>query len=274
MDYPYRFRTRLQPEELKERFEETPHEYIIMVGGGSPYGSRIGQGSWTGTVYYLGYIDLTDGRRVEGKHIFSWTLTDAEFDERLPAQLFQEGIKYRIRALPVKKGDGFCVLELLGTVRKMPYLDGLWKEYLTPVYMHSELFGELELNKRYEYFSCRFSWLGTDIEVSFSTDEEENEKCLANLEEFCRDCERRDNEIRDYAAQKLTWLANEWRDDDHLDETITEENFKRRLKISSIEMSADGYYTVWFDDDGMFAGHSVQVCGHDMGAPDYAELAG
>ena len=110
--------------------------------------------------------------------------------------------------------------------------------------------------------------------MSFNTDEEENEKCLANLENFCRDCERRDSEIRDYAAQELTYLANEWRDDDHLDETITEEDFKRRLKISSIEMSADGYYTVWFDDDGMFAGHSIQVCGHDMGAPDYAELAG
>ena len=275
MDYPCTLGTGILPENRKEIFEEYPHEYMVMIGGGSPYGSRVGGMTyWNATAYYLGYIDLTTGERCEGRSLFTWVLKDGEYEKGIHKQLFVEGEKYRIKGLPSKKSSGFYPLQVLGKVRRMPFLDALWKEYISPVFLHSDLFGEMELNKRYGYYHADFNWLGTTIEVSFNTDEEEDEKCLAFLEQFCREAERRDKEIREYAANELTYLANDWRDDDHLDEEITEEDFMKRIVISSIEMSSEGDYYVWFDDGDMFAGHSVRVCGDAMGAPNYASMEG
>lgn len=276
MEYPFKIGSGILPENRKEIFYEEPHEYLIMVGGGSTYGAKWGGNDAipTATAYILGSIDLTTGERTEGKSIFTWIITEEEYQKRVYSQYFKEGVKYRIKGFPSKKSSGFYPIEVLGTVNRMPFLDALWRDYLAPVYMHSELFGEMELNKRYGYFHANFDWLGTEIEVSFNTDEEEDEKCLANLEEFCREAERRDKEVRDFAAEELTYLANDWRDDDHLDHEITEEEFKTRIKISSVEMSADGDYDVWFDDDDMFAGHSVHISGDALGAPNYSAMEG
>ena len=276
MDYPCRVSECEMSENRKEIFDTEPREYIVLIGGGGTYAMKLGSNyPTTANAYMLGSIDAVTGERHEGKSLFSWCITETEYRTGAYAGLFKEGKIYRIKGLPSKKSaSGFYPLEILGTVRKLPYLDSLWREFNEPVYMHSELFGELELNKKYGYFWGSFDWLGTEIEVSFHTDEEEDEKCLANLEQFCREAERRDKEIRDYAAEELTYLANDWRDDDHLDHEISEEEFKRRIKISSAEMSAEGDYDVWFDDDDMFASHSVHVSGDALGAPNYAQMEG
>ncbi|MBR6874398.1 MAG: DUF2262 domain-containing protein [Ruminococcus sp.] len=275
MDYPCTLGTGILPENRKEIFEEYPHEYMVMIGGGSPYGSRVGEMTyWNATAYYLGYIDLTTGERCEGRSLFTWILKDGEFEKGIHKQLFVEGEKYRIKGLPSKKSSGFYPLQVLGKVRRMPFLDALWKEYISPVFLHSDLFGEMELNKRYGYYHADFDWLGTKIKVSFNTDEGDDEGCLANLEAFCRDAERWDREMREYSADELTYLANEWRDDDHLDEEITEEDFKRRIVLSSIEVSCEGHFFAYFDDDDMFAGHTVHVSGDIENGCNYADLMG
>ena len=266
MDHPITLGSGKLPENRYEYFDTEPR--------GSPYGSRVGNCDPCVTAYILGYIDLLTGERTEGRSTISWVITNEDYSRRSYAGIFREGVKYRIKGLPSKRSRSFYPVEVLGTVRKMPFFDLLWKEYNRPVFMHSDLFGEMKLNKRYEYFSARFDWLGTEIKVYFNTDEGEDEKCLANLEQFCREAERRDKEVRDYAADELTYLANDWRDDDHLDHEITEEEFRSRIKISSVEVSAEGDYDVWFDDDDMFAGHSVHVSGDALGAPDYAALEG
>ena len=275
MDYPITIGTGTLPENRKEIFEEQTREYILLIGGGHTYGSRVGaQSPWTATTYYLGCIDTVTGERTEGKKLFTWVLTDEESNSKSYKTLFEEGAIYRLRGFPSKKSSGFYPAAVLGKVRKHPFFDLLWKEYITPVFMHSEVFGDMKLNKEYGYYSSEFDWMGTKIDVSFNTDEEEDEKCLANLEQFCREAERRDREVRRYAAEELTYLANDWRDDDHLDHEITEEEFAERIKISSVEMSADGDYDVWFEDDDMFAGHSVRISGDALGVPNYASMEG
>ena len=275
MDYPYRVSEREMTESRKEIFGTEPREYIVLIGGGKTYGAKIGNNiPPSATAYMLGWIDTSTGEGYEGKSLFSWCLSETEYRTGSYAGFFEEGKIYRIKGLPSKKSNAFYPLEVLGRVRKLPFLDVLWRKFNEPVYMQSELFGQLKLNKRYGYFWGSFNWLGTEIDVSFYTDEEEDEKCLANLEQFCREAERRDKEVRDYAADELTDLANYWRDDDHLDHEISEEEFKRRIKISSVKMSAEGDYDVWFEDDDMFASHSVHVSGDALGAPNYAQMEG
>ena len=305
MEFPHIIGTGTVPERLKQYYEDYLHEYLIMIGGGSAYTSRLGGSTETDASFpVLGHIDLTDGFHRSDKGSFTWKLTPEEEEgakktlstlrmaitpyylslinpddphdpiRRQCIPTGAEGEIYRILGYPYKGGHSFYPAKVLEGGLGNPFLEGLMEEFNRPVTMHSELFGELKLNKRYGVFYGKFNWLGTEIEVSFNTDEDDDAGCLAHLEEFCRDAERRDKEIREYAADELTYLANDWRDDDHLDEEITEEDFARRIVISDVEMSSEGDWYVWFEDGDMFAGHSVRVHGEAMGPPSYASMEG
>ncbi|MBR6101391.1 MAG: DUF2262 domain-containing protein [Ruminococcus sp.] len=275
MEFPHIIGTGTVPERLKQYYEDYLHEYLIMIGGGSAYTSRLGGSTESNASFpVLGHIDLTDGFHRSDKGSFTWILTPEEERTKSYKGIFTEGEIYRILGYPYKGGHSFYPAKVLEGGLGNPFLEGLMEEFNRPVTMHSELFGELKLNKRYGVFYGKFNWLGTEIEVSFNTDEDDDAGCLAHLEEFCRDAERRDKEIREYAADELTYLANDWRDDDHLDEEITEEDFARRIVISNVEMSSEGDWYVWFEDGDMFAGHSVRVHGEAMGPPSYASMEG
>ncbi|MBR6044507.1 MAG: DUF2262 domain-containing protein [Ruminococcus sp.] len=275
MKYPVNIGPGTVPEKYKENYEDEPHEYLVLIGGGGTFGMKFGQSPELFLhAYMLGFIDLQTGKRVEGKKLMTWDGTPEEDRTKCYRDYFQEGVIYRVQGIPLKDKDNFYPIKILVKGQSCDWLWGLWEEFNKPVTMQSELFGELHLNKKYGTFYGKFNWLGTEIEVSFNTDEDDDAGCLAHLEEFCRDAERRDKEIRAYAADELTYLANDWRDDDHLDEEITEEDFARRIIISSVEMSSEGDWYVWFDDGDMFAGHSVRVSGDAMGAPNHASMEG
>ena len=78
------------------------------------------------------------------------------------------------------------------------------------------------------------------------------------------DRESWDNAMREFAAKELTELANEWRADDDEKENadpITEEAFAQRITLSELSLTYEGDFTAYFDDDDMFWGHTVEVCG-------------
>ena len=86
-----------------------------------------------------------------------------------------------------------------------------------------------------------------------------------------------DKRVREYAADELLELANDWSQD--MDEDggaveVTREQFVERMELESIEIRADGSFEFWFADGDMFYGHSIHVSGDMEHGPDDAAMEG
>ena len=81
------------------------------------------------------------------------------------------------------------------------------------------------------------------------------------------DCETWDKAMRELAAKNLTGLANDWLSQDEENprnpatDPITEEEFDRRISMTSLSVTSGGSFTAWFDCDEMFTDHAVTVYG-------------
>jgi len=70
----------------------------------------------------------------------------------------------------------------------------------------------------------------------------------------------KDLEFRTFAAEQLTNLANDWREDEETVE-ISQKDFAERISLSELSVSSGGSFTAYYDDDDMFASHAVTVYG-------------
>jgi len=281
------------PEDILTRFESEAHEYLLAAGGGNTSASRPkGQGYWGASAPILGNIDLTNGKKSSQKASAQWALTEGEYESRGYFEFFKQGVIYKVKGLPPKlmEGDSFFnnpfrmggvyVLEILEKGVQDEFLQGLINDFNTPVVIHSKLFGDMTLERSLGWFEGRGNWLGETVDVSISCeDKAEAEKLLVRLEEMFENVQRWDDEIRTFAARGLTELANDWlmdtvEDDEEQPPEITEADFSRRIKIVSIELDEDGEFTVFFDDDDMFLGHSVVVYGDLENGPNEANMEG
>ena len=293
MEYPCRIGMEKIPEDIMTRFESEAHEYLLAAGGGNTSASRPkGQGYWGASAPILGNIDLTNGKKSSQKASAQWALTEGEYESRGYFEFFKQGVIYKVKGLPPKlmEGDSFFnnpfrmggvyVLEILEKGVQDEFLQGLINDFNTPVVIHSKLFGDMTLERSLGWFEGRGNWLGETVDVSISCeDKAEAEKLLVRLEEMFENVQRWDDEIRTFAARGLTELANDWlmdtvEDDEEQPPEITEADFSRRIKIVSIELDEDGEFTVFFDDDDMFLGHSVVVYGDLENGPNEANMEG
>ena len=69
-----------------------------------------------------------------------------------------------------------------------------------------------------------------------------------------------DELMKKTAAKELTELANEWAEEDK--NTISEDEFAKRITIDSLSFTDDGEFTVYYSDDDMFWGHSIEIFGN------------
>ncbi len=73
--------------------------------------------------------------------------------------------------------------------------------------------------------------------------------------------EKWDADLRNFAAKELTKLACEWAEFEEEAALITEESFAKRIRLSLIWMNSGTSFSAYFDDDDLFFGHSITVCG-------------
>ena len=98
------------------------------------------------------------------------------------------------------------------------------------------------------------------------------------MKRFISELDARDSELRRFSAESLTELANDWladsvEDDEEMQE-ITEADFAQRIDLHEIAVDAEGSYTVYYGDDEMFWGHSIEVCGTFDEGIESAEMVG
>lgn len=80
--------------------------------------------------------------------------------------------------------------------------------------------------------------------------------------------------MRMFAAKELTNLANDWMTDDADAVPITEEVFAERITLSELAFSFEDSFTAYYEDDDMFWGHAVEICGTLTQGMESANIVG
>ena len=263
-----RLRNKMTQKEWEDSFEKEEREIIVLRHEGG--GGSLRNGFWDWAAYFLAYVDYETGElhKEEGRIVFP--VTDKE---NLPYQFEDETIyKLKVRAklpeevpngaLPIK--NHFLVVEVLEKDVACPELEEILAEYRKPIILQDDVLGELTYDKQIKSFEGNIAWLGGKVHISLYVDKDNKSgitKAKKALKTMVSEQEKWDAELRSFAAKKLTKLACEWAESDDETSEITEESFAKRISLSSICMTSGGSFSAYFDDDDLFFGHCITVCG-------------
>ena len=138
--------------------------------------------------------------------------------------------------------------------------------------IQDDLLGELERNP--ESGAWQAAWElapGHSVEVVVYH-EGELDAVPARVKQFLLTLREKDEDIRREFARKLIELCNE---DWNPDEQLTEEEFAGRIKLQGVVVnSGDEDAELFYDDDDIFAGHSVSAFMNFDGRISEPNLAG
>ena len=158
---------------------------------------------------------------------------------------------------------------------KQPQLQELLKEYQKPVFLSLSDTCQLQLNRSLSMFQGEGDRNAQKADILQDTDEHDDKRADKALTVFRRlqeDAAAWDKKARRYAAEQLLSCAIEWQDEDE-DELCADE-FIRRIRIESVNVSQDGEFELYYDDGDIFAGHVIIVSGNmEKGLYD-AQFAG
>lgn len=153
------------------------------------------------------------------------------------------------------------------------------------VTMEVEGLGTFVLHRTVDWFETKKDWLGTEIRLSFDRDDEKTmESAMETARTLMEDQRGWDRRIREYAADELLELANDWAESTVYEEEseaaeedeqlVSREQFMERMELESIQAQEDGEFEFWFLDGDMFYGHSIHVTGNVEDGPDWADIEG
>ena len=260
--------------EWEHTFEEEEREILVLLAGSS--GARKCNGFWESAHSYLAYVDCETGALHADGGRLVYPVSDEEYAAGGILGRFRDEETYRVAArkrIPHKIPEGvtassqnqFLIVEVLEEDAPCPALEEVMAEYRRPVVVTDEVLGELTLDKDLDMFEGEVLWRGEQICLTLEVDAA-NEDTWADarraMKAMLAEQDRWDRNMRASAARELTELACEWREsaDEEVPE-ITEESFACRIELRNIAMDADGSFSAYFDDDDMFFGHCVTVCG-------------
>lgn len=273
MDYPYKVGFGTVSEAYKPYWNEEVHEYIIIVNNDEPlcYNSTVmGQESnHMASLTTLGYIDLDTDEHCSEKGTLLWEMRPDEYKLEIHKSLFKGGIIYQIRAAMQIDNNVLYPLEVICEWPMEYFLDNLYEAYVEEnhiqVFLETTTLGNLLFNKTYDRFDGMIEFKGRKIAISIAHSFNAK-KLVSHMETFVRDFEIYDEEMRRYAAEKLTALANE-----QGDSNVTEENIYNLLIPEVIEEMITKRFIVYYYCDGLFENNSIKV-EYDSKGPRDAEL--
>ena len=269
-------------------YEMQEREYLVLISDEGGAGSGC-EPYVVAQAYFLGYIDTLTNELKSGDGRLSWPVESKEAKKRTYFNRFKKGTIYRIKARKfiddtVSKGmlpsyyNNLYVTEVLEEGATCKVLEEILVEYRKPVILQDEVLGELVLDKNLSLFEGNTIWLGNKIKISLNVDKENRTtwtKARNAMKKLLAEQQKWDITMREYAASKLTLLANEWQDEeDENAPDISEQDFAGRINIESISMTSGGNFSAYFNDDDMFWGHVVTVDGSLKKGVKYANMEG
>lgn len=233
---------------------------------------------WEMTAISLGMLFCATGEKkiLEGR--IEWPVTDEERNsEKGWGRFGKEQIcRVKVRKLldeyvpnhtTPEKFNCWAVTEVLEPSASCPELEAVLEEYKKPMVIEDKVLGTLTLNREFDMFETNFSWNGTEILLMLEVNPESKSswnRARTAAKKLIAEQEAWDKATREFAAKKLTELANDWLaedDENEAAEPITEEIFAKRITISELTITSGGSFTAYYNDDDMFRGHVVEVSG-------------
>ena len=246
-------------------------EYRILIDASGPGGSKIPpKKTWDVSGGYIAYRE-SGGRLVEAKGLYRIEKVTEEHMRDL-----QMAIKpYSVIRVKANRVGAFFIHELLeADAEPLEDEEAYFKQYKTPVVFNDEQYGKFVLNRQFGGFEGSVNYKDETISVILCGQED-----IKTLDFICKDLDKFIKEASLFAAQKLLELGNQWQEEDEIESSVplTKEDFAGRISLNEISIDDDldgGRYCLWFNDDGIFWGHSVTVIGSIKSGFEDANMEG
>lgn len=141
-------------------------------------------------------------------------------------------------------------------------LNKILEDQLKPIYYYDNFFGEFNLDKSINVFTKSIKWINSDITLSFENSNEND--ILSSLKTAFNLFDNKlkyDKELKEFASNELLELKNDcWLDEE--ENEISKDDFINNLEVDYIDVSPDGDFTIYCDDNNMFWGHSIIISGN------------
>lgn len=272
--------------EFEKEFYEEEFEVLALLkessGGGAVVGDMLKP-----SVHTLAMVDLRTNILCEEKGRLEWMIPNSkdrkgwgyDFEQfciyhlKVRKAIKKELMPYQSEAL----NNRYMVIQVMEDEISHPALEDLQKYYSTPVVIEHKI-GTFTINRQFNWFEGKIDWDGVKALVFLSMSEGEKDSAnasLAKLEELAKDFQGADKKYREFAAEKLTELANDWLvdGDEEEPEEISKEEFAKRIEIREVCIGDDGM-TLYYNDDDMFWGHSIEITIDEEGNPEDADIVG
>lgn len=233
-------------------FEEQTEDMLILAGE-NPRNWHSSNGYRILRYNYIAVMDMQTNKPEQSFGTLSWIEKDRHFGHKFH---FREMQAYHVR---VRKSKNYEKYYMVCAMKKVTgeRFKRLKEEAQKPITIDSPL-GKFEWNREFLYFRGKIDYLGETCNVRLETDNGELSvhSQLERLTGICRRLGEWDSDVKEFAADDLLELANEWREDE---DEITKEEFIRRIGTPDITVNADGSVEFMFDSDEMFADHAIEV---------------
>lgn len=273
-------------EDFYERYEDEEHEAIVLIE--NVLGAGKCNNYWSMTATTLGMVFCENAKKDFRKGRLEWPVTDEERNSEKGWNRLRKGQICRIKvrklcekqlpqAVKAEEINAWCLTEVLELKTECLTLEQLWAEYIKPIEIKNDVLGILTLNKELDMFEGKITLDEEEILLYLEVDAQDCSSwnsAAANAAAFVSDWENKDRQMRAFAAGKLTELANEWQEDDDNAGDITEDIFAERISVSELSFTSDGDFTAYYNDDDMFWGHAVEICGNMENGFESANIAG
>lgn len=269
--------------DFEKGFETEEYEMLILVQSSCKGAVNI-KDMLKPFVDFLASIDLRTGQFSHEKGRLEWLIKNDNNRQGWGYEFKQLGI-YRVtvrKCIPQDQtpymNNRYMLINVLEENASNKKLEALKAYYAKPVSIENEL-GSFALDREFSWFEGIVNWNGVEANVYLETDEEDGDiakQAMKVLKRVVDNIVENDTKYREYAAEELTELANDWMDaSDEIDtEEITKEIFMKRMEMSEITVSSDGSLSLFFNDDDMFWGHAIEIEVKPNGEIISANIAG
>ena len=262
-----------QFKELAAQFQQEERTILAVTGAnGFGGGKTRGEKLWTASIGLTAWMEEDSPDIHRGEFVLS-TVGDEQLLEVLRRRTRPDFI-IKFRGRVSEDGKRLLLLDLPEPGFD-PDLEAILEEQKKPVTFWEEGLGTFTLNRQVDWFETEIQWLGAEISLVFDA-EEDRAEVLRKAKALLADAVSWDKRVREYAADELLELANDWAEqmEDEEPQEIAREQFMERMELESIEIRADGSFEFWFADGDLFYGHSIHVSGDMENGPDDAGMEG
>jgi hypothetical protein len=143
-----------------------------------------------------------------------------------------------------------------------------------PVVVSTARFGDVVMNPLIGWFEGKVKWDRKTVELHLEPGEDGSiADAIKTAENLWADQAGWKRKVDEFAVERLLPLKNaSWLGEDERELTPTE--FKKRMKLQSINVAGDGALEFWHDDGDLFWGHAIQISATLKDGPTDADIPG